>query len=261
MQKPDKPRVRLEGVEKTFAPGTANENELFQNFNLTIHAGEFVSVVGSNGSGKTTLLNLLCGSLRPDKGRVEVDGKAVDRLGEHQRAAVIGRVFQNPAAGTCASLTIMENLSLADHKGKAYGLSGGVNKGRTNAYRALLEPLGLGLENQLGMPVGNLSGGQRQALALLISTLSPVDLLVLDEHTAALDPRSSETVMKLTERLVREKHLTTLMVTHNLRYAAEYGDRLLMMHRGQVTLDVAGDEKRALGAKELARRFQEAEWG
>lgn len=254
---PDMPMVRLEHIHKTFLAGTVNERMVFDDFSLTICQGEFVSIVGSNGSGKTTLLNLLCGSYLQDQGQISVAGKCVDRLKEHQRASFIGRVFQDPAKGTCATLTILENLSLADNKGKPYSLSGGVNRKRIDAYKAMLEPLGLGLENQIHLAVGSLSGGQRQALALLISTMTPIDLLILDEHTAALDPRSSETVMALTEKVVREKKLTTLMVTHNLRFAVNYGNRLLMMHQGQAVVDVAGPDRSGYAVDDLLKIFSE----
>jgi len=249
--------VRIEHIHKTFNPGSVNERPVFADFGLTICKGEFVSVIGSNGSGKTTLLNLLCGTVPQDAGTVEVAGRNVDRQRDHQRAAFIGRVFQDPAKGTCANLTILENMALADNKGRAYGLRPGVNGRRMNAYRAALEPLGLGLENQLHLTVGSLSGGQRQALALLLCTMTPIDLLILDEHTAALDPRSSETVMELTDRVVREKKLTTLMVTHNLRYAMSYGDRLVMMHQGRAVLDVTGSGRDAYAVEDLVRMFGE----
>jgi len=249
--------VRMEGIHKTFNRGSVNERPVFAGFSLTIRKGEFVSVIGSNGSGKTTLPNVLCGTVLQDAGSVEVAGRNVDKLRDHQRAAFIGRVFQDPAKGACANLTILENMALADNKGRAYGLLPGVNGKRVSAYRAILEPLGLGLENQLHLPVGSLSGGQRQALALLLCTMTPIDLLILDEHTAALDPRSSETVMRLTDQVVREKKLTTLMVTHNLRYAVRYGDRLMMMHQGRAVLDAAGPDRDAYAAEDLARLFSE----
>lgn len=251
------PMVKMEHLKMAFQMGSVNENTVFTDFSLTIGKGDFVSVVGSNGSGKTTMLNLLCGSLVPDDGHIEVAGKSIDTLREHQRARFIGRVFQDPSKGTCASLSILENMALADNKGKRYLLGKSINRQRMNAYRDLLEPLGLGLENQLHLLVGNLSGGQRQALALLICTMTPIDLLILDEHTAALDPHASETVMALTQRIVQEKKLTTLMVTHNLRFAVNYGNRLLMMHQGQAVLDVAGEQRNAYPVEELVRIFNE----
>ena len=258
MQKPlthDEYLVRMEQIGKTFNPGSVNEKTIFDGFNLNIRAGEFISVVGSNGSGKTTMLNVLCGSLPIDSGSVIVDGRDVTRLKEHQRAQFIGRVFQDPAKGTCAGLTILENFALADNKGKRFGLSRSVNRRRVDAYRELLRPLHMGLEDRMNQTVGTLSGGQRQALALIISTMSPVSLLILDEHTAALDPKSSETVMELTERVVREKQQTTLMVTHNLRFAAQYGNRLLMMHQGEAVLDLVDQEKENCSADHLVDVF------
>ncbi len=187
--------------------------------------------------------------------KVLLDGEDVTRLPDYRRARRIGRVFQDPAKGTCATLTILENLSLAANKGKFFGLGGGVNRKRMEEFRALLRTLNLGLEDRLDQPVGSLSGGQRQALALLISTMTPIDLLVLDEHTAALDPRSSETIMEITRRVVEEKHLTTLMVTHNLKYAAVYGNRLIMMHQGKIAMDLRGEEKRAISMEALLSEF------
>lgn len=249
------PMVRMSRLNKTYNPGSVHEKAMFTDFNMEIRALDFVSVVGSNGSGKTTLLNLLCGSLPLDSGSISVNGRAVDHLAEHQRSRFIGRVFQDPSKGTCAGLTILENLALADNKGGRFGLSRGINRKRLDAYRALLETLELGLENQLGQPVGSLSGGQRQALALLIATMSPIDLLILDEHTAALDPKSSETVMRLTEKLVQEKQITALMVTHNLRHAIRYGNRIVMMHQGEVVLDAADQQKQACSVDELLAIF------
>ena len=253
----DKPMVRMEHIQKTFNSGSVNEVVLFEDFNLAIEKNQFVSVIGSNGSGKTTILNLLCGTLPVDGGHIFVGDKDITKLKEYQHSAFIGRVFQDPAAGTCAGMTILENMSLADHKGKRYGLRPGVNKRRQDFYRSQLELLKLGLEDKLDLKVGSLSGGQRQALALLLATLTPLDLLILDEHTAALDPKSSENVMALTERFVREKQLTTLMVTHNLKFAVSYGDRLVMMHRGHIVLDAAGADKDKLHTGDLTAKFNE----
>jgi len=249
--------VGLRHIYKTFNPGSVNEVVLFTDFNMEIDKNQFVAVVGSNGSGKTTILNLLCGSIPIDSGNISVGGRDIASLKEHERSKFIGRVFQDPSKGTCPELTILENMALADNKGASFGISRGVNKKRLDLYRSQLELLKLGLEDKIHLPVANLSGGQRQALALLISTMTPLDLLILDEHTAALDPRSSETVMELTERIVCEKNLTTLMVTHNLKYAVGYGDRLIMMHRGSIVLDSSGVEKSALDTKALTEKFNE----
>lgn len=251
------PLVRMEHIYKTFNPDSVNEVVLFQDFNLAIPQGQFVSVVGSNGSGKTTVLNLLCGSLPVDGGKIFVREREITHLKEFQHSKFIGRVFQDPSKGTCPELTILENMALAENKGSAYSLRLGVNKKRIDFYRGQLELLKLGLEDKLNLSVGSLSGGQRQALALLICTMTPIDLLILDEHTAALDPKSSENVMELTERFVREKRLTTLMVTHNLKFAIQYGDRLVMMHRGHTVLDATGEAKTAIGTRDLTEKFNE----
>ncbi|HEX2985344.1 MAG TPA: ATP-binding cassette domain-containing protein [Caproiciproducens sp.] len=249
--------VSLQHVYKTFNPGSVNEVVLFTDFSMEIDQNQFVSVVGSNGSGKTTVLNLLCGSIPVDDGEIFVNGRNIGRLKEHERSKFIGRVFQDPSKGTCPELTILENMALADNKGASFGLNLGVNRKRVDYYRSQLELLKLGLEDKIQLPVASLSGGQRQALALLICTMTPLDLLILDEHTAALDPRSSETVMELTERIVREKKLTTLMVTHNLKFAVNYGDRLIMMHRGTIVLDAEGEGKLVLHTKDLTEKFNE----
>ena len=247
--------IRLEHIEKTFKAGTPDENRLFTDFSLTVPEGSFVSVVGSNGSGKTTMLNLISGTLTPDAGRIYADDTDITAWPEHKRARRIGRVFQDPQKGTCADLTILENMALADNKGCPYSLKRAVEPARRAYYQELLSQCRMGLEGRLGVAVGSLSGGQRQALALVIATMNDIDLLLLDEHTAALDPKSSETVMELTGRLVAEKQVTTLMVTHNLRFAVEYGDRLLMMHQGQAVLDLAGDAKRQATVEQLLEQF------
>ena len=249
--------LELRNISKTYNPGTVHETCLFDGFSLTIDKGSFVSVVGSNGSGKTSLLNILCGSIPVDDGHILMDGRDITRTKEFRRYARIGRVYQNPAMGTCPTMTILENLSLADNKGRRYGLTPGANRKRIADYKAMLAPLGLGLEDKLGVPVGNLSGGQRQTLALLMATMTPIDFLILDEHTAALDPKTAEIVMELTDKVVQEKQLTTLMVTHNLRHAVQYGDRLLMMHQGGVVLDKAGTEKQNTRVDDLLDIFNE----
>lgn len=247
--------LELSAIEKYYNPGSVNEMCLFQDFNLTIGEGEFVSVVGSNGSGKTSLLNLICGSIGADGGTILVNKEDITGKKEYLRHQKIGRVYQNPAMGTCSDMTILENLSLADRKGKGFGLGRCVKKQNIGRYREMLAGLGLGLEDKLETKVGSLSGGQRQVLALLMATMTPVDFLILDEHTAALDPRTAEMVMQLTNKIVREKKITTIMVTHNLRYAAEYGDRLLMLHQGRIVLDKAGAEKQQMSAEEIMGIF------
>ena len=235
--------LRLSGIHKYYNPGTINEMCLFDNFSLEIETGQFVSVVGSNGSGKTSLLNIICGSIPVEAGSISIDGKDITKEKEFRRNEKIGRVYQNPAVGTCPSMTILENMCLADNKGKSFGLQRGINRKRIGFYRDQLRQLNLGLEDKMDVKVGSLSGGQRQAMALLMSTMTPIEFLILDEHTAALDPKTADLIMELTERIVKEKDLTTIMVTHNLRYAVEYGDRLLMMHQGECVIDKAGDEK------------------
>ncbi len=247
----------LKGIHKYYNPGTVNEMCLFQDFNLHIDDGEFVAVVGSNGSGKTSLLNIICGSILVDSGQILMNGKDITNQKEYKRMGSIGRVFQNPALGTCPSMTILENLSLAENKGRPYNLTRGVDRKKRGAYRELLSALNLHLEDKLDIRVGSLSGGQRQALALLMATMTPVDFLILDEHTAALDPKTAEINMKLTDQIVREKKLTSIMVTHNLRYAIEYGSRILMMHQGKVILDKRGEEKKKLQVEDVLSMFNE----
>lgn len=251
------PLVELRHIRKIFNSGSVTESCLFEDFSLTVEQDEFVSVVGSNGSGKTTMLNLICGSLAPDSGTIYLKNRDITKLPEHRRSASIGRVFQDPSMGTCPGLTILENMALADNKGKGYGLTPGVSKKRIDFYKSQLSLLQLGLEDKISLPVGLLSGGQRQALALLISTLTPIDLLILDEHTAALDPKSSETVMELTTKLIHEKKLTAIMVTHNLRYAVEYGNRLVMMHKGEAVKDLSPSAKTACTVENLLKTFNE----
>lgn len=247
--------IELRGVSKTYNPGTVTELCLFDDFNLTVKDGEFVSVVGSNGSGKTSMLNIICGSIPVSAGDVLIDGKSINSLHEYERYRHIGRVYQNPAAGTCPSMSILENMSLADNKGKRYGLSFGVNNARREYYREQLSTLGLGLEDKLNVKMGSLSGGQRQAVSLLMATMTPIEFLILDEHTAALDPHTAEIIMELTDKIIREKHLTAIMVTHNLRYAVEYGTRLLMMDRGHIILDKSGEEKQKATVDDLLEIF------
>lgn len=249
--------LELTNINKYYNQGTVNEMCLFENFSLTIGDGEFVSVVGSNGSGKTSMLNIICGSIPVDSGTISIGGKDITKMPEHRRLRTIGRVYQNPAMGTCPSMTILENMAMADTKGKPFNLRPGTDKRRIDYYRDSLKVLGLGLEDKLDVKVGVLSGGQRQAMALLMSTMTPIEFLILDEHTAALDPKTAETIMELTGRIVEEKKLTTIMVTHNLRYAADYGNRLLMMHQGKVILDKTGERKQETHTEDLLALFNE----
>lgn len=249
--------LELKGIYKYYNPGTVNEMCLFQNFDLKVEDGEFVSVVGSNGSGKTSMLNIICGSIPVEAGKIYINGTDITKEKEFRRNRRIGRVYQNPAMGTCPSMTILENMSLSDNKGKVYGFGRGTSKARISYYRESLSQLGLGLEDKLDIKVGSLSGGQRQAMALLMSTMTPIEFLILDEHTAALDPKTAELIMELTDKIVKEKKLTTIMVTHNLRYATEYGDRLLMMHQGGIVLDMKGEEKQKVSVDEILKLFNE----
>ena len=249
--------LELNHIHKMYNPGTINEICLFEDFNLKIDDGQFVSVVGSNGSGKTSMLNIICGSIPIDGGSIVVNGVDITKQKDFIRHRKIGRVFQDPSKGTCANMTILENMALADNKGKPYNLGMSVKKNRIDYYKELLQPLNLGLEDKLYTKVGALSGGQRQAVALLMATMTPIEMLILDEHTAALDPKTAEIIMELTGKIVKEKHLTTMMVTHNLRYAVEYGDRLLMMHQGNAVMDKAGAEKQALTVDDIMGVFNE----
>ena len=247
--------LELVNINKNYNPGSVNELCLFKDFNLTVEDGEFVSVVGSNGSGKTSMLNIICGSIAVDSGKILVGGEDITRQKDYIRQRRIGRVYQDPAKGTCPSMTILENMSIAENKGKPYNLGRGVNKAKLEEYREMLRPLNLGLEDKMGVQVSSLSGGQRQALALLMATMTPIDFLILDEHTAALDPKTAEIIMQLTDQVVKEKKVTTIMVTHNLRYAVEYGNRLIMMHEGEAILDKSGEEKCKLDTEEIMGIF------
>lgn len=249
--------LKLSNIYKTFNIGTVDEKRLFNDFSLDIDKGEFVSIIGSNGSGKTTMLNIISGDVMPDSGNVYLSGKDITKTANYKRAQNMARVFQNPANGTCPTMTIFQNLSIADNKGKMYNLTKGLNTARKDFYRSLLETLGMGLEDRLETLAGALSGGQRQALALLMATISGPDVLLLDEHTAALDPKSADIVMKLTEKVVTEKNITTIMITHNLRYAAEYGTRTVMMHDGKAILDISGDEKKKRDVTDYLDVFNE----
>ncbi len=249
--------IELKNINKKFGAGTVNETILFTDFNFRVQKGDFVSVIGSNGSGKTTLLNMIAGTLFPDSGRVILEGSDITALPEFKRAKRIGRVFQDPSKGVAGDMTIAENLSLADNKGKLYGLTKGLSQKRLDYYKHLVSQIGLGLENKMDVKIGSLSGGQRQAVSLLMATMTPIDFLILDEHTAALDPKTADTIMKLTDQIVREKNLTAVMVTHNLRYALEYGNRLVMMHEGKCVMDRRGEEKEQVSLDEVLAKFNE----
>lgn len=247
--------LNVENISKTFNIGTINEKHALRDLSLHLAEGDFVTVIGGNGAGKSTLLNAVAGVWPVDAGRIEIGGNDVTGMPEYQRARYIGRVFQDPMMGTAPNMQIEENLALANRRGKKRGLHWGVTSAERKEYRERLATLGLGLENCMTAKVGLLSGGQRQALTLLMATLQKPRLLLLDEHTAALDPKTAETVMQITGRVVAEKGVTTLMVTHNLRYAVEYGNRLLMMHEGRAVLDKAGEDKQAVGVADLLGLF------
>ncbi|MFI3225767.1 MAG: ATP-binding cassette domain-containing protein [Clostridia bacterium] len=249
--------LKIKNLHKSFNAGTIDETTLFDGFNIDIKRGQFVSIIGSNGSGKSTLLNLICGTLTQDSGDILVEDKNINSLQEFKRGKFIGRVLQDPKLGTCGDLTILENMSLADNKGKKFGLSFATSKSRIQHYKKLLSTCNMGLENRLDAKVGLLSGGQRQALALIIANMVDIDFLILDEHTAALDPKSSETIMQLTQKLVEQKGITTLMVTHNLRHAQEYGNRLVMMHEGKIVIDVEDEAKEQFEIEQMLKIFNE----
>ncbi|MCB2296374.1 ABC transporter ATP-binding protein [Clostridium tagluense] len=247
--------LQINNLKKVFNKGTINEKVIFNNFNLHINKGDFITVIGSNGAGKSTLLNLISGSILPEAGSISLNGRDISALPEHKRTKFIGRVFQNPTLGTSPSMSILENLSMASNKGRKFGLTPGINKKKIALFKESLSGLSLGLENNLSKKVGLLSGGQRQALSLLISTISNPDLLLLDEHTAALDPKTSENIIKLTKSTVSEKNITTVMITHNLNYAIDIGNRLIMLHAGEILLDISGEEKKNLTIPKLLELF------
>ena len=250
--------LRLVGVTKAYGQGTANEVTALAGISMDVRAGEFVTLIGSNGAGKSTLLKTVVGLVTPDAGRVELDGRDVTREAAHARAQAVGRIAQDPQESTCAGMTIEENLAMAACRGRSRGLRRAVTETRRTVFRRRLADVGLGLEGRLDARVGTLSGGQRQALALLMATLGQPKVLLLDEHLASLDPRTAEAVMQLTARLVTEGRLTTLMVTHNMHEAMRWGSRLVMMHEGRVILDVAGDDRTRLTAATLVAKFYEA---
>ncbi len=247
--------IRLERVTKTFSKGTIDEKVAMNGISLHVRKGDFVTVIGSNGAGKTTFLNLISGTFRPDEGDIFIDGSKVTHLPEHRRAKYLGRIFQNPLTGTASSMTIEENLAMADLRGKPRGLRWGVTKSLREHYRHILSVLDLGLETRLKDTVSLLSGGQRQSLTLLMVTLSLPKLLLLDEHTAALDPKTAQRVIGLTKKIVEKNNLTTIMVTHNMQQAIRYGNRMIMLHEGKIQFDIQGEEKTALTVEEVVRRF------
>ena len=249
--------LELRDIRKTFNAGTVNEVRSLQGVSLTLEEGSFLIVLGTNGSGKSTLLNAVAGGFELDAGSISIDGHDVTRWAEYQRARYIGRVFQNPFSGTAPNLSIAENLALAARRGQSRGLGWALGNDQLNALGDVVRSLNMGLESRLDNMIGSLSGGQRQALTLLMATMLKPKLLLLDEHTAALDPKSADQVIRITERVVQRDSLTTLMVTHSMAQAVSLGDRLIMMHRGQVIEDLRGAEKRRLRVDDLLARFEE----
>lgn len=248
--------LKIEHLKLTFNKGTINENPVFTDLNLTVEDGDFITIIGSNGAGKSTMLNCVAGSIPVDGGRILLNDKDITNMHEVKRAKYIGHVFQDPMMGTAPSMMIMENLALAYRRGDTHTLKWGIPKGEElELYKKELSKLGLGLEERLENKVGLLSGGQRQAVTLLMATIRKPELLLLDEHTAALDPKTAATVLDISKKIVEENNLTTLMVTHNMQNAIDYGNRLIMMHEGSVVFDVRGEEKKKLKVSDLLEKF------
>ena len=250
--------LEIKNISKTFNKGTINEKVALDNLSITINDGDFITVIGGNGAGKSTMLNAICGTISVDEGSIVLDGKDVTNLNEAKRAKYLGRVFQDPMMGTAADMEIQENLALAKRRGKIRGLGWGISKAEREEYRELLSTLGLGLEDRMTSKVGLLSGGQRQAVTLLMAAMAQPKLLLLDEHTAALDPKTAEKVLEITEDIVNKNHLTTIMITHNMRDAIKHGNRLIMMHEGNIIVDVSGEEKKNLPVEDLLGLFTKA---
>ena len=250
--------LEIKDVWKTFNPGTVNEKQALKGISLTLEDGDFVTVIGGNGAGKSTMLNAVAGVWPVDEGQILIGGQDVTRLSEHKRAAYLGRVFQDPMNGTAATMNIEENLALAYRRGNHRTLRIGIHKSEREKYRELLKTLGLGLEDRMTSKVGLLSGGQRQALTLLMATLKKPKLLLLDEHTAALDPKTAAKVLETTDMIINRDHLTTLMITHNMKDAIAHGNRLIMMMEGKIILDIRGEEKKKLTVEDLLHQFEVA---
>lgn len=250
--------LEIKNVYKTFNAGTINEKVALNGLNLTLNDGDYVTIIGGNGAGKSTMLNMITGVFPVDSGDIVIDGENITGLPEHKRAKYFGRVFQDPMTGTAADMQIEENMAIAARRGKPRTLSFGIKKTEREEYRKLLAALDLGLENRLTSKVGLLSGGQRQALTLLMATLQRPKLLLLDEHTAALDPKTAAKVLEISDKIISENHLTALMVTHNMKDAIAHGNRLIMMHEGKIIYDVSGEEKKKLQVSDLLNKFEEA---
>ena len=250
--------LKITDLHKTFHPGTVNAKKALDGLSLTLEEGDFVTVIGGNGAGKSTMLNAIAGVFIPDEGTIEIDGVDVTTIPEYKRARFLGRVFQDPMMGTAPDMEIAENLAIAKRRGTRRRLVWGLPKAERESYRDVLAELGLGLEDRLSSKVGLLSGGQRQAVTLLMATINKPKLLLLDEHTAALDPKTAEKVLEITDRIVKENHLTTIMITHNMRDAIKHGNRLIMLHEGRVIIDVRGEEKEKLTVEDLLAMFARA---
>lgn len=248
--------LRIEDVYKTFNAGTINEKKALCGVNLTLEEGEFVTVIGGNGAGKSTTLNAVAGVWPVDSGRIYIGGDDVTRLSEYRRAKYLGRVFQDPMTGTATTMSIEENMAIAARRGKTRRLTWGITKAERDTYREMLKTLNLGLEDRLTSKVGLLSGGQRQAITLLMASIQKPKLLLLDEHTAALDPKTAAKVLEISDKIIAENHLTAMMVTHNMRDAIAHGNRLIMMHEGKVILNIAGEEKKKLTVEDLLHQFE-----
>ena len=248
--------LKIDNIRKVFNPGTINEKVALDGVNLTLEEGEFVTVIGGNGAGKSTTLNAVAGVWPVDSGKIFIGGDDVTKLSEYRRAQYLGRVFQDPMTGTATTMSIEENMAIAARRGKSRGLSWGITKAEREKYREMLATLNLGLEDRLTSKVGLLSGGQRQAITLLMASIQKPKLLLLDEHTAALDPKTAAKVLEISDKIISENHLTAMMVTHNMRDAIAHGNRLIMMHECKVILNIAGEEKKKLTVQDLLSQFE-----
>lgn len=251
--------LNINSIEKSFVTELGTVKKVFRGLNLQVEKGDFIPIIGSNGAGKSTLLDTITGNVVVDSGSIDIDGRDITKLPKYKRGGFISKVYQNPSMGTAPSMTVFENLSMADNKGKRFGFTMGLNKKRKEYYRELLKELDLGIENQMDTEVGSLSGGQRQCLALIMATLNKPEILLLDEHTAALDPKTSKIIMDKTKEIVEKNQISTLMITHNLQDAINYGNRLIMLHNGEVIIDIKGEEKKKLTFEKLLKIFNNRE--
>ena len=253
--------LEIQDIHKTFNPGTINEKVALDGVNLNLNPGDFVTVIGGNGAGKSTTLNAIAGVWSVDKGKIIIDGVDITKLSEHKRAIYLGRVFQDPMTGTAATMSIEENMAIAARRGERRGLGWGITRKERESYKEALRELDLGLEERLNSKVGLLSGGQRQAITLLMASLKKPKLLLLDEHTAALDPKTAAKVLAISDKIIQEHQLTAMMVTHNMKDAIAHGNRLIMMHEGKIIYDVSGEEKKKLYVSDLLAKFEEVSGG